>query len=261
MAIDMTTDGIQVACRGDGPSVLMIHGSVQGGPASGEDYWRSQLPLADRGWGLVLPSRPGHGPSPSRGPEDLEVEAVWVAELLGDGAHLVGHSYGAAIAMCAAGLRPEIVHSLTLIEPPLYGIAGHRPEAIAFKQALVDALDTKIPMLAMVRFMKAAGIPPALQKPRPKLKHLRAMGKGARTMRDPSTWDETAAVSRAREGSIAAMTVNGGWSPGFDAITDELAGALGGHKITIESGHHFPHKGDTADQFNEALDSFMSARA
>ena len=28
------------------------------------------------------------------------------AELLGDGAHLVGHSYGAVIALLAAGLRP-----------------------------------------------------------------------------------------------------------------------------------------------------------
>ncbi len=257
----MTSEGIQITRRGDGEPVLMVHGSVQGGPAGGEDYWRFQLPLADQGWELIMPTRPGHGHSPSRGPEDIEVDAVWVAELLGDGAHLVGHSYGAAIAMCAAGSRPEAVRSLTLIEPPLYGIAGHRPEAIAFKRSLADAVDTKIPILAVKRFMKAAGIPRGLQEPRPKLKHMRAMGKGARVMRDPSTWDETAAVSRVREASVPAMTVEGGWSPGFDAITDELAWALDGKKITIESGHHFPHQGDTAGQFNEALDSFMSSRA
>ncbi len=257
----MTTDGIQITRRGEGPTVVMIHGSVQGGPSSGEDYWRFQLPLADLGWGLILPSRPGHGLSPSRGPEDLEVDAVWVAELLGDGAHLVGHSYGAAIAMCVAGLRPEAVHSLTLVEPPLYGIAGHRPEAIAFKQSLADALDTKIPMLAVKRFMKAAGIPRGLQEPRPKLRHLRAMGRGARSLRDPSTWDETAAVWRVREAGIPAMTVAGGWSPGFEAITEELAGALDGKKVTIDSGHHFPHMGETAEQFNEALDRLMSTRA
>src|SRR5262249_55746897 len=93
-------DGIEITRVGTGPPVVMVHGSAQGGRVSGQDYWRYQLPLADRGWELVLPSRPGHGPSPTRGPEDLEVDAVWVAELLGDGAHLVGHSYGAAIAMC-----------------------------------------------------------------------------------------------------------------------------------------------------------------
>jgi len=251
-------DGIEITRVGTGPPVVMVHGSAQGGRVSGQDYWRYQLPLADRGWELVLPSRPGHGPSPTRGPEDLEVDAVWVAELLGDGAHLVGHSYGAAIAMCAAGLRPEAVSSLTLVEPPLYFTAADRPEAIALRDGIHDALDTRFPLLAVRRFMKVAGIPRGIQKPRPRLRDVRAIGRGARTLRDPATWDERPAVGRVRDAGIPVLSVDGGWSPGFDAITDELASAMGGRQVSLPAGHHFPHMAATADQFNNNLHEFLT---
>jgi pimeloyl-ACP methyl ester carboxylesterase len=74
----MTTD-MHVTTWGSGPRVVLVHGGAQGGPASGDQQWSGQQPLADRGFGLLVPDRPGHGQSPSRGPEDLEIDAVWVA--------------------------------------------------------------------------------------------------------------------------------------------------------------------------------------
>jgi len=53
--------------------------------------------------------------------QDFEEDARDIAALLGDGAHLVGHSYGAVGALYAAALRPEAVHSLTVNEPPAFG--------------------------------------------------------------------------------------------------------------------------------------------
>ena len=50
------------------------------------------------------------------------------AELLGDGAHLVGHSYGAVIALLAAALRPDAVRSLTVSEPGCLRVAAGVPE-------------------------------------------------------------------------------------------------------------------------------------
>jgi pimeloyl-ACP methyl ester carboxylesterase len=55
--------------------------------------------------------------------------------LLGDGAHLVGHSYGALGALFAAALRPDAVRSLTLVEPPVYGLARGYPAAEQFLRA------------------------------------------------------------------------------------------------------------------------------
>lgn len=46
-----------------------------------------------------------------------------LAALLGDGAHLVGHSYGAIAALLAAALRPKAVWSLTITEPPVFYLA------------------------------------------------------------------------------------------------------------------------------------------
>jgi len=51
-------------------------------------------------------------------PSDYEVDARDVVDLLAAGAHLVGHSYGAVVAMLAAATRPDLARSLALIEPP-----------------------------------------------------------------------------------------------------------------------------------------------
>jgi len=47
-----------------------------------------------------------------------------IAGLLKDGAHLVGHSYGAVIALYAAALRPDAVRSLTVSEPGCLRVAA-----------------------------------------------------------------------------------------------------------------------------------------
>lgn len=256
----LTVDGINVTRWGSGTTVLMIHGSAQGNPATGADHWTAQRPLADEGWELVLPDRPGHGLSPSRGPEDLEKDAVWVAEMLGDGAHLVGHSYGGATALCAAGLRPQAVMSLTLIEAPIFSIAENRPEAMAFRARLEDAMATRNPVGRVIKFSRNAGIPRGLIKPRPTLRQMRRMGQGARTMRNPWTWDATGPVERIRDARVPSLLVTGGWSPGFATIADELADRLDGEHVIIEAGHHVPQLLDEGRKFNEVLGRFLDAQ-
>jgi pimeloyl-ACP methyl ester carboxylesterase len=107
---------------GDGPPVLFVHGDIVGPSLT----WRKQRELAER-WSLIIPSRPGFGDSPPLERNDFEVEAPMFAELLGDGAHLVGHSYGAVIALLAAAERPEAVRSLTVSEPGCLRVAEGTP--------------------------------------------------------------------------------------------------------------------------------------
>src|SRR3954462_15678068 len=119
---------------GEGPPILFIHGDIVGP----ELTWRKQRELAER-WSLVIPSRPGFGESPPLERNDFETEAPMFAELLGDGAHLVGHSYGAVIALLAAALRPEAVRSLVVSEPGALNVAAGRPhvdEVIAHGEQL-----------------------------------------------------------------------------------------------------------------------------
>ena len=79
----------------------------------------------------MLANRPGFGGSPALARGDFESEAPLFAELLGEGAHLVGHSYGAVIALYAAALRPDAVRSLTISEPGCLQAAAGDPRVDA----------------------------------------------------------------------------------------------------------------------------------
>ena len=82
----------------------------------GHEEWEAQRPLADEGFRLLVLDRRGYGRSPAAEGEDFLRDADDIAELMGDGAHLVGHSYGGLGALFAAARRPEATLSLTLLE-------------------------------------------------------------------------------------------------------------------------------------------------
>ena len=113
---------LDVRTLGAGPRVVLVHGSI----VDAERTWRHQLELAQR-WTLIIPNRPGFAGSPPLARGDFAAEAPLVADLLGDGAHLVGHSYGGVIALLAAAQRPEAVHSLTVSEPGALRVARGTP--------------------------------------------------------------------------------------------------------------------------------------
>jgi pimeloyl-ACP methyl ester carboxylesterase len=260
----MTTEDIYVTRWGAGARVVMVHGSAQGGPAGGEHQFAAQRPLADLGLELVLPDRPGHGRSPSRGPEDLEVDAEWVAELLEDGAHLVGHSYGAAIALCAAALRPGATRSLTLIEPPILSVAPDHPDVQAFRAQIEAAIEPENPIEVMISFSQVAGIPVELLKPTPGLEELAKMGDGLKQMRPPYSWNASTAIEAVAAAGVPVLVVTGGWNPAFEVIGDELVPRLSGRRLVIEAGHHFPHlvvggkANEAGGEFNDTIHDFLT---
>jgi pimeloyl-ACP methyl ester carboxylesterase len=102
--------------EGTGDRVVLVHGSMAAGPQT----WHDQQPLADDRL-LIVPDRRSYGDSPD-GDGDFERDAEDVAELLAEGAHLVGNSYGGVVALLAAAKRPDAVRSLTVVEPPALGL-------------------------------------------------------------------------------------------------------------------------------------------
>jgi len=109
------------------PRVLLVHGSV----VNGDVTWAAQRPLAER-FELVVPNRRGFPPGPDVDAVDYEDEAAWLDCFLEPGTHLVGHSYGGVIALFAAARRPELLRSLTVIEPPALAVARGNPAVDAF---------------------------------------------------------------------------------------------------------------------------------
>lgn len=253
----MTNADIHIARWGDaGPAVILIHGSAQGSTVGGDRHFARQKALAERGWRMIVPDRPGHGASRDPGrPDDAEADAAWVVELIGDGAHLVGHSFGGAVALAAAARCPEKVRSLTVIEPAMQRFAADDPAVRRFAFKLMRAVLFSFSDVARAqRFAAAVGIPKAVDGGRPR-EELAAMGRGIRRLKVPAKDAIARELAVVRAAGIPLLAVTGGWNPGFDVVGARVAAAGGGEHIVIASPHHFPQS--VSDEFNDRLDAFM----
>lgn len=95
---------------------------------------------------------PGHGRSPElpAGTDFGDLATAWAGQVAADlpqPLDVIGHSFGAVVALRLALERPGLVRSLTLIEPTLFAVAAHTPEAAEFAagstgfEAAIDAGD------------------------------------------------------------------------------------------------------------------------
>jgi pimeloyl-ACP methyl ester carboxylesterase len=236
---------------GEGPAILFIHGDIVGPDLT----WRKQRELADR-WTVVIPSRPGFGESPPLERNDFEVEAPMFAELLGDGAHLVGHSYGAVIALLAAAQRPEAVRSLTVSEPGCLRVAQGTPvvdEMIVNGERLFQEGE-RIPDEQFLRLFRggagsAYGTPDQLPE---ELMH------GVRLLkRERPSWEAEIPLDRLAAADFPALVLSGGHSEAFEAVCDALAEGLSAERAVIPGrGHTVP---STGGPYNQRLEAFLVA--
>jgi pimeloyl-ACP methyl ester carboxylesterase len=121
--------------------VICLHGS-----ASSPRQWH---PLGERlspRFRVVAPGLIGYTDGPpwsEPGPLTLSEEAAWIERWLDAAAapvHLVGHSYGGAVALKVAQRRPERVRSLALYEPVLFHLlTGEARAEIAALEAQIAA--------------------------------------------------------------------------------------------------------------------------
>lgn len=239
-----------------GPRVVLVHGSAQGSAAGGDTHFSAQERLATRGWQFVVPDRPGHGRSPSRGlPDDAEADGAWVADLLEDGAHLVGHSFGACVALAAAAKRPSAVHSLTFIEPGMQLLAMDNPVVRRFGIKLLTVKFFSLSAASRAnRFAKLVGVPPEIGGAK-SAEELTRMGQGIFRLKVPSKETLQRELGEVKREGIPLLVVTGGWSPAFEATADAVASCGNGRRLVIKSPHHFPHL--VSDEFNQVLAKFM----
>jgi pimeloyl-ACP methyl ester carboxylesterase len=122
----VSVDGVELAyaVRGDGEPLVLIHGGVL---ADGLHPLWIEPSLAGR-HRVVLYHRRGYGESdrvtPPFATADQAADGRALARALGlPRVHLVGHSYGAAIALQWALDAPDEVKSLVLLEAPLFHLA------------------------------------------------------------------------------------------------------------------------------------------
>lgn len=231
--------------------MVLVHGSVVGADVT----WRKQKPLAEH-WTLCTPNRPGFGASPTLGRGDFEAEAPLIAELLGDGAHLVGHSYGAVIALFAAALRPEAVRSLTVSEPGTLTVAAGNPAVDAVIEAGTELFrrGPEMDPRELLVFFRA-GVGSAHHTPDELQGDLLA---GAKLlMRERPPWEVDPPLAELARAPFPKLVISGGHSEVFEAVCDAVAEGVGGQRAVIPGrGHSVP---TTGEPYNERLHAFLSS--
>ena len=234
---------------GDGPPVVFAHGSIVGP----RQTWRAQRPLAAR-WRLLLVHRPGFGGSPPLARGDFEAEAPLFAELLGDGAHLVGHSYGAVIALHAAALRPEAVRSLTVTEPGALQIAAGEPQVeqtIGFGEELYRRRAELGPHAFVQLFRSGVGSAHATPEEMPEW-----LARGAaHVMQERPPWESDPPLDALAAAAFPTLVISGRHSPVFERVCDVLAERIGAERATASGrGHSIPLVGEP---YNALLEDFL----
>jgi len=118
---------------GTGPPLVFVHGSLLD-----YRYWTHEVAYFADHFRVIALSRRHHWPTPPKGDftykgEDQTADVLAFIEALETGpVHLAGHSYGGFIAARIACLRPDLLLSLTLMEP------GGAVEGQAPARVLVD---------------------------------------------------------------------------------------------------------------------------
>ncbi len=108
---------------GAGPGVVCLHSN-----ASNSSQWRGLLDLLSPTYRVLAPDTYGAGKSadwPSDRVIALRDEVAFIEPVLaaaGDPFFLVGHSYGAAVALIAALAHPGRVRAVALYEPTLFSL-------------------------------------------------------------------------------------------------------------------------------------------
>lgn len=232
IAIATATIGLHLERWGEGTPVVLVHGSL----AFGAEEWAAQRPLADQGFELTVYNRRGYGHNDGADDEDFLADADDIDHLLGDGAHLVGHSYGGLGAMIAAARRPEAVLSLTLLEAPAIGFAFDNAEWSELIAGVAEVWRSDLDDRDwVIEFLRAVGSDPD-DFP---VEFLDAAVELVSVFRNGRPFHEAAIpYSHLADAEFPKLVVSGGHHVGFDTMCSDLAAFIGGTHIVIEGAGH-----------------------
>ena len=246
-------NGIQLywELSGDGDPAILVHGSW------GDHHnWDLVAPALSKSLRLATYDRRGHSISerpPGQGSihQDVADLAALIEQLFGGPAHVIGNSFGAAIALNLAIQRPELIRSLVAHEPPLFGLLEGETQVQGALAAVQERIAAVVPLLEAGDFAGGAR----------QFVETIAFGPGAwdqlpQATRDiftfnaPTWLDElqepgwmTLDLKRLAAFSAPALLSSGGESPPFfPLVVQRIAAALPhARKHVFQKAGHVPH--------------------
>jgi pimeloyl-ACP methyl ester carboxylesterase len=233
-----------------GRRVLLVHGGI----VPGWQTWEAQRPLGAH-YRLVVPHRPGYPPNPPGEGVDFESQSQAIAELVEPGTHLVGHSYGGVISLLAAALVPERIDSLTVIEPPAFGLVRGHPavEELIGRLGPLFADDDLPAREFFARFAAVVAATPHL----PEVLPPETEASITASRREPLPWQATIPLDAIAAAGRPTLVFSGGHNAAFDAVCDLIADRLGGERVVITGRGHSVQR--TGEPFNTRLRAFLDA--
>ena len=252
MASIQTDLYVRIWGEGHPERVVLLHGGNVPDP---EVTWQKQRSLAQR-YEVVVVDRRGFGRSPDAEHITWESEMRDLLTLVGERAHVVGHSYGGVLALLLGGSYPERVRSLVAIEPPAFGLALDDPVVAAYvaRATPVHAAGPDLsPEEFLRRFIATFGEElPAEMVLEP------AHRKGVNATRispDPAT--APIAVERVATAAFPKLIASGVWTPQMESTCDHVAALIGAERAVFPGTHHSPQQ--LGEPFNERLYAVFAA--
>lgn len=231
----------------------------------------AQRPLADR-YRLLLVDRRGYGQSPDTKRSDFETDAADLVEVLQEvdkagpghgGAHLVGHGNGGLAAMLAAARRPDLVRSLTLIQPAAFSAAAGHPVVAAMLER-VKGIPGVPDSVTPEQYLRASTEGLEMEMPEPTPQRLRAV---ATSMHERPIWEARTPVEPLRDAGWPTLVITGTWEDAPElyreyvgaplvACAEAVAESVGGRLLRVPG--YYPHTQQPAE-VNRALRDFWAA--
>ena len=266
---------------GSGPSVVLVHGS-----ASDYRTWDQQTAAFAANFHVVTYSRRYHWPNEqivdgaeySMGEQVDDLERV-LGSLDRKHVHLVGHSYGAYLALMVAIRNPVLVGNLVLAEPPVIPLfTSFPPKPQEILTLLVTRPGTALPIIKFA----ATGLGPAASAARKDdmesaIAHIGKALLGNEAFRELSqarlqqvhmnsskqellsnSFMTPLEAQDVRNIEAQTLLITGQKSPVFlHRLTDRLEELIpNSQRIDIPNASHIMHE-DNASAYNEAVLSFL----
>jgi pimeloyl-ACP methyl ester carboxylesterase len=246
----------RASAEASAPALVMLHGF-----ALDARMWRPQIEAFSDDYRILTIDLPGFGPQARElgdvSPAEELARAMDVTGLVG--AHLVGSSYGAAVAVDFALQNPRRVSSLTLVGPELLGRrsgieAWERCVELASEGDRGTACEVWLddPLYEGVRGDEEL------------FEELRQIvldyGGGHWTGRVGSTWGVPDPVPRLKKLEVPSLVVSGEADlPSFMLMAEAYAKAIPGARREIVQGAGHLVNLERADAFNAILRDFLKS--